>query len=248
MTYSGDMSWRSEVSRRPEWDECPPDVDLQRVWLGVASDVWRRRPGLVERLAGRVLRSPGLARAMVTTPSLLLGWLIASAIILAAGTLATLGTGTPFVALFAPAIAGAGIAYAYGPGVDPAWELSLSMAVGDRMVLLVRVVVVFALNTALGLAASAASGTVAAITFGWLVPMTAVSALAIAVATVTRSANAGVAAGMGAWAITVLSVSTASGQVTPAFDSSALVIPYLAVAAACATTAWFATRIPRGTS
>jgi hypothetical protein len=247
MTFSHDMSGHSGVSPVPDWGECPPDVDLQRVWLGVAADVWRRRPGSAERLAGRVLRSPGLARAMVTTPSLLLGWLLASAIILAAGTLATLGTGTPFVALFAPAVAGAGIAYAYGPGVDPAWELSLSMAVGDRMVLLVRVVVVFALNTALGLAASAASGTVAAITFGWLVPMTAVSALAIAVATVTRSANAGVAAGLGAWAITVLSVSTASGQVTPAFDSSALVFPYLAVAAVCAAIAWFATRLPRGT-
>jgi hypothetical protein len=248
MASSRDVSRRSEVPPRPEWDECPPDVDLQRVWLAVASDVWRRRPGPVERLAGRVLRSPGLARAMVTTPSLLLGWLLASAIILAAGTLATLGTGTPYVALFAPAIAGAGIAYAYGPGIDPAWELSLSMAVSDRTVLLVRVLVVFGLNAALGLAASVASSTVAAITFGWLVPMTAVSALALAVATVTRSANAGVTAGLGAWAITVLSVSTASGQVTPAVNSSVLVIPYLAVAAACAAIAWFATRLPRGTS
>jgi hypothetical protein len=248
MTFSGDMSGRSEVSPRPEWNDCPPDVDLQRVWLAVASEVWRRRPGRVERSAGRMLRSPGLARAMVTTPSLLLGWLIASVIILAAGTLATLGTGTPFVALLAPAVAGAGIAYAYGPGIDPAWELSLSMAVSDRTVLLVRVLVVFGLNAALGLAASAVSGTVAAITFGWLVPMTAVSALAIAVATVTRSANAGVVAGLGAWAITVLSVSTASGQVTPAVNSSVLLIPYLAVAAACSAIAWFATRPPRGTS
>jgi len=39
----------------------PRDVDLHRVWLGVATVVWRRRPGLVERLAGRALRSPGLA-------------------------------------------------------------------------------------------------------------------------------------------------------------------------------------------
>jgi hypothetical protein len=248
MTYSDEMAGHGEISSGSGRDECPPDVDLERVWLAIAADVWRRQPGPVERLAGQLTRSPGLARAMVTTPSLLLGWLIASAIILAAGTLATLGTGTPYVALFAPAVAGAGIAYAYGPGVDPAWELSLSMAVSDRMVLLVRVLAVFALNAALGLAASAASGVVAAITFGWLVPMTAVSALAIAVATVTRSANAGLAAGLGAWAITVLSISTASGDVTPAFDSSALVLPYLAVAVGCAAIAWFATRIPRGTS
>ena len=133
------------------------DVDLSRVWTGVAAEVWRRRPGPAERLAARLLRSPGLARALVTTPSLLLGWVIATVVVLAAGAAATLGTGTPYVALFAPAVAGAGIAYAYGPGIDPAWELSQSMAVSDRMVLLVRALAVFGLNAAVGLAASAAS-------------------------------------------------------------------------------------------
>ena len=226
----------------------PRDVDLHRVWLGVATVVWRRRPGLVERLAGRALRSPGLARALVTTPSLLLGWVIASAVVLAAGLLATLGTGTPFVALFAPAVAAMGIAYAYGPGIDQAWELSQSMAVSHRMVLLVRVLAVFSLNAALGLAASAASATAAAVTFGWLIPMTAVSALALAVATVTRSANAGAAAGLAAWAITVLSVHMVAGRVTAAVASPGLVLPYLAVAVACAAIAWFATRFPRGAS
>ena len=232
----------------PDQVRCPGDVDLHRVWLGVAAEVWRRRPRPTERLAGRALRSPGLARALVTTPSLLLGWVIASAVVLAAGLFATLGTGTPFVALFAPAVAAAGIAYAYGPGVDPAWELSQIMAVSDRMVLLVRVLAVFALNAVLGLAASAASGAAAAVTFGWLVPMTAVSALALAAATVTRSANAGVAAGLAAWVITVLSAQSASGRVTSAVASSALVLPYLAVAAAGGAIAWFATRIPKGTS
>ena len=148
----------------------PRDVDLDRVWLGVASEVWRRQPGPLERLAAWLLRSPGLARALVTTPSLLLGWVIATLVVLAAGAAATLGTGTPYVALFAPALAGAGIAYAYGPGIDPAWELAQSMTVSDRMVLLVRALAVFGLNAAVGLAASAASGSAAAVTFGWLVP------------------------------------------------------------------------------
>jgi hypothetical protein len=223
------------------------DVDLDRVWIGVAAHVWRRHPGPGERLAARLLRSPGLARALVTTPSLLLGWVIATAVVLGAGAAATLGTGTPYVALLAPAAAGAGIAYAYGPGIDPAWELSRSMAVSDRMVLLVRALVVFSLNAALGLAASAASGAAAAVTFGWLLPMTAVSALALAVATVTRSPNAGITAALGSWAIAVLAARAATGQFTAAITSSALVVPYLAAAAACAALAWFATRIPRGT-
>jgi hypothetical protein len=227
---------------------CPPDVDLSRVWLGVAAQVWHREPGPVERAAARLLRSPGLARALLTTPSLLLGWVIASAVVLIAGMLATLGTGTPWVALLAPGVAAAGIAYAYGPGIDPAWELSQSMAVSDRMVLLVRALAVFGLNAAIGLAASAASGAAAAVTFGWLVPMTATCALALAAATVTRSANAGVAAGLAGWTITVLAGKTAAGAFTVVLTSSALVLPYLASAACCGAVAWYATRIPRGTT
>ena len=229
-------------------DAVPSDVDLSRVWLDVAAQVWRRQPGWLERLAGRLLRSPGLARALVSTPSLLVGWVTATAVVLLAGLLATLGTGTPYVALVAPAVAAAGIAYAYGPGIDPAWELSCSMAVSDRMVLLTRALAVFGLNAALGLAAAAASGAAAAVTFGWLVPMTAVCALALAAATLARSANVGVAAGLAGWVITVLSAQAASGRFTAAVTDSALVGPYLAFAACCGAIVVYATRIPRGTS
>src|SRR6516225_8607589 len=188
-------------------NDAPDDVDLDRVWISVAAQVWRREPGRLERTASRLLRSPGLARALLTTPSLLLPWLLTSVVVLAAGAAATLNSGQPVVALLAPAVAAAAIAYSYGPGIDPAWELSCSMAVSDRMVLLVRALAVFAVNAVLGLAASAAavaagiSGSAASVTFGWLVPMTAVCALALAVATVARSAMAGVAAGLAAWTI-----------------------------------------------
>jgi hypothetical protein len=226
----------------------PPDVDLDRVWIGVAAQVWRRQPGPVERTAGRLLRSPGLARALLATPSLLLPWLIASVAVLAVGAVATRATGQPLVALMAPAVAAAGIAYAYGPGIDPAWELSRSMAVSDRMVLLVRALAVFAVNAVLGLAASFASGTAAALTFGWLIPMTAVCALALAAATAVRSPNAGVAAGVAGWTITLLSGQAATGQFTAVVSSSALVPAYLAVAAVCAAVVAYATRLPKGTT
>jgi hypothetical protein len=226
----------------------PIDVDLDRVWLGVAAEVWRRRPGPVERAAGNMLRSPGLARALVATPSLLLGWVIATVVVLAVGSAATLTTGTAYVALFAPAVAGAGIAYAYGPGIDPAWELAKSMAVSDRMVLLVRALAVFGLNAVFGLAASVASGVAATLTFGWLVPMAAVCALALAAATLSRSANVGVAAGLAGWTIVVLGGQAATGSLVAVVTTSSLVVPYLLVAAVCGVVAWYATRIPKGTS
>ena len=109
--------------------------------------------------------------------------------------------------------------------------------------------VVFAVNAALGLAASAvsASGAAAAVTFGWLVPMTAVCAFALAVATVARSANAGAAAGVAAWLIIVLSGRVASGHFAAAVTDTVLFLPYLAIGAVCAAIVIYATRIPRGT-
>jgi hypothetical protein len=224
----------------------PADVDLDRVWTGVAARVWCRTPGRAERLARSLLRSPGLARALVVTPSLLLGWLIATCVVLITGIAATARTGTPYVALLEPAVAAAGIAYAYGPGIDPAWELSQSMAVSDRMVLLVRALAVFGLNAALGVIASAASGVAVAVTFGWLVPMTAVCALALAAATLARSANVGVAAGMAGWAITVLASRALAGTFSAAVTTPSLVLPYLAFAACCGVLVLYATRIPGG--
>jgi hypothetical protein len=235
--------------------DAPDDVDLGRVWISVAAQVWRRQPGWLERTAGRLLRSPGLARALLTTPSLLLPWLLTSIVVLAAGAAATTDSGQPLVALLAPAVAAAAIAYSYGPGIDPAWELACSMAVSDRMVLLVRTLAVFAVNAVLGLAASAvsavsavsASGAAAAVTFGWLIPMTAVCAFALAVATVARSANAGAAAGVAGWLIIVLSGRVASGQFAAAVTDTVLFLPSLAIGAGCAAVALYATRIPRGT-
>jgi hypothetical protein len=224
----------------------PDDVDLNRVWTAVAAEVWRRHPGRLERTAARLLRSPGLARALLTTPSLLVPWLVSTVVVLGAGALVRLGPGQPAVWLLAPAIAAVGIAYAYGPGIDPAWELGYSMPVSERMVLLARAVTVFAVNAVLGLAASAASGAAASLTFGWLIPMTAICGLTLAVAVAARSANAGAATGIAAWVITVLANRTASGQLTATVTNAGTYLPYLAAAACAAAVIAYATRPQRG--
>ena len=236
-------------------------VDLSRVWTGVAAEVWRRHPGPLERLAARLLRSPGLARALLTTPSLLLPWLISTVVIFGVGATINLAGGEPLVWLLAPGLAAIGIAYAYGPGVDPAWELASSMAVSDRMVLLVRAVVVFAVNACLGLVVSgvsysaiahgmhgagagghAAAAAAAAVTFAWLIPMTAVCALTLAVAVVTRSAGAGALAGVLAWGVTVLASRVSAGAFTAAVTDTATYLPYLTVAVCATAFIGYATR------
>ena len=197
--------------------------------------VWTRSPGAGERLARRLLRSPGLARALVTTPSLALGWVVSSAVVLALGVVVAPGIGAPLVPLLAPAVAGVGIGFAYGPGTDPGYELAHSMPTEARMVLLVRVLAVFAVNAALGVAAVLTGGALSglgALTWEWLAPMTAVSSVCLAAATLTESPTAGVAVGLSLWAATVLGGAAAGGHLLGAVSERVLVWPYLAVAVA----------------
>lgn len=217
------------------------DVDLTKVWLGVAAEVWRRPPGRAERLLAHVLRSPGLARALLATPSLLLPWVISSLSVLGVGAGLTLVTGFPLVPLVAPAVAAAAIAYAYGPGADPAFELTRTAAVGERMILLVRVVAVFGLNAGSGLVFSLLSAHAAQITYGWLLPMTALSALSMAVATVAGSAIVGALVGLSTWAMTVLGAQTTHITTT----APVLIVPYILIAVGGVAAVLLGTRTPR---
>jgi hypothetical protein len=182
----------------------------------------------VELLAERLLGSPGLARALLTTPSLLLSWIVASAVVLSIGVVVTRTTGTAWDALLAPGLAGIGIAYAYGPGIDPAFELSQTMAISDRLVLLVRGLTVFAVYAALGLVASLFTETASGITLGWLVPMTTVSALALASATLARSANVGIVIGLAGWGLAVLGSAVGNHDLSTAVVQPNLVPGYVA--------------------
>lgn len=221
------------------------DVDLGRAWAGIAVRVWAPPIRPLERQAGRLLGSPGLSRALVTTPSLVLSWIVASAVVLAAGVLVTQATGTPLVALLAPALAGMGLAYAYGPGIDPAFELSQTMAVSDRMILLVRGLAVFGLNAALGLVASLVAAGAASLTLGWLLPMTTVSALALAAATLSRSANVGVVVALTGWSIIVLATAVGTHNLAAAVMQTGLAPEYLIGTMICLGLALYASSATR---
>jgi hypothetical protein len=222
------------------------DVDLPAIWTRVAAQVCSPRPGRLELLARRLLRSPGLARALVTTRSLLLSWVVASTAVLAVGAVASGPAGTLLVPLLAPALAAAGIAHAYGPGTDPAYELASTMPVSARMVLLTRALAVFALNAALGLVALLCSTAPAWITLSWLVPMTAVAALALAAATLAGSANVGVAIGLAGWCIAVLAGQAATGRLDAMVSAGVLTAPYVLFTALCVGVVWYAMRVPAG--
>jgi len=175
------------------------DIDLDRVWSGVTGQIWAPQIGPVERWSGALLRSPGLARALVTTPSLVLSWVLASALVFGIGVIVTRMTGTPIIPLVAPVFAGVGVSFAYGAGTDPAYELARTMAISARMILLVRVLAVFAINALLGAVASIFTPALAGVTFLWLLPMVAIALFGLALATLARSPTVGSVGSMAVW-------------------------------------------------
>lgn len=230
-----------DCQARASLDHTALDVNLERAWIGVAAETWSSEPGPFENLAGRLLPSPGLARALVNTPSLLLSWVLASAAVLAAGVLATPVSSDPWFGLLAPALAGIGIAFAYGPGADPAYGLSRTMVVSERMVLLVRALAVFGLNASLGLVATLFTAATVGITLGWLIPMTTVSALALAAATLARSSNVGVFVALSAWGMTVFATGSTKDP-TAAVTTAALVPFYITATAVLVVLTLYATK------
>jgi len=157
---------------------------------------------------------------------------------LGVGVVVTAQTGEPWIALLAPVLAGVGIAFAYGPGVDPAWELSRSMAIRERTVLLSRVVAVFAVNALLGLLGSFVVGDALTLTLHWLVPMAMLSALGLAAASASGSAPVGAAAVVLGWALIVLGGSVSLGgmaavqdaRLMPIYSALAVVLAGVALA------------------
>jgi hypothetical protein len=198
------------------------DVDLDRVWHGISGELWAAPTGWLERQATRLLRSPALARALCTTPSLLLSWILASVAVFALGILVANATDEPIVPLLAPAIAGVAVAFAYGAGADPAYEIARTMPIPARMILLVRVSVVFITNALLGSVAMLVAPSISGVTLLWLLPMVAISLLGLAVAVVSHSATVGGSVALAVWGAIVLGADVASKDVASAVSEAML--------------------------
>lgn len=213
-----------------------PDVDLDRVWSRVGAEIWASPVGRVETAASRLLGHPALARALVTTPSLLVSWIIASALVFALGAVVAQSAAIPVIPLIAPVLATIGIAWCYGAGADPAHELMRTMSIPAGMLLLVRVVAVFAVNTLLAMAAALIVPTGPNLPALWFLPMVAIALLGLAVATLTHSAPVGAGTGLGAWVVILgigeVRTETFSGALTSsALSASAPLYVLLTLAA-----------------
>ena len=199
-------------------------VRLERVWGEVEDRLDAPRAGLVEAVLVRVGVPGYLARLLAATPSLTVSWIASVIVVLAVAVL--LGQegdrGLLVFLCVAALLPVAGVAVAFGRGVDPTHELAVAAPFSSVRLLLLRAVAVLVVT--IGLAAVAA---LALPGFGWsaaawLLPSLGLTSASLALATYVAPLTAFAGVGV-TWVAVVLFSAISSHETLAAFGTSAQV-------------------------
>jgi len=207
---------------------------VARVWERVDAEVDAPLPGPVERLLMRCGVPDHTARLLAATPSLRASWLLAVLFTLVCAALVssfafTLEAPWPYLAL-APLVPLAGVAVAFGPGVDPTHETGLTAPFDSFRLVVLRTLSVLVATTVLSGAASLLLPREGLAALAWLLPALALTGTTLALATRIGPLSAAVATGL-VWALAVAST------VDPADGTSVLFAPAGQAAAAALASA-----------
>lgn len=170
---------------------------LDDVWSRIADHIDAPVPGPTERLLRGVGVPEHLARLVAGVPALTVPWLAGVALVLgfAASAAHLRPASTVFFLSVAAVLPLAGVATAYGPGIDPLHELGLAAPIRGAKLLLIRAATVLVTSSVIsGLAASALPG-LSWLALAWLLPSLALVLLALAVGTFTEPVRAAVVIG-----------------------------------------------------
>jgi Putative zinc-finger len=179
---------------------------LRRLRQALIAAVDAPRTSIAERVLLRLGVADHTARLLAATPALRGSWLLAVAATLAFAVVAAWIHPSPDAPLaflcVAPLLPLAGIAAAYGPGVDPTYEIGLAAPLRSFRLLLLRSAAVLGTSTLLAAAASLSLPRLGWGVAGWLLPSLALTACSLALATRVEPLRAiGVTAG--GWVVAV---------------------------------------------
>ena len=174
-------------------------VALARVKVGIDARLDTPRVSLVERLLRAVGVAPVAARIMSVSLSLTASWLAASTVVLAFAALAAAnGSGRAGFGAFlvaAPLVPMAGVALAFGPGLDPAHQITVAAPMPTARIILLRSLAVVGAAVPMILLVSIALPGWSTLAVAWLLPALALGGASLALGTVVPVGRA--AAGLG---------------------------------------------------
>jgi hypothetical protein len=201
---------------------------LDRMWEQVVDEVDAPRTGLVERGLRR-LGVPGhIARLLSATPSLRLSWLIAEAVALGqAVVFANVAHGDPredvamwgflMLAALVPVL---GVAFAYGAGVDPTYEVGIASPMRCGRLLLLRATAVLVVSVGVAGVGALALPWRGWEALAWLLPSLGLTLATLALSTAVRPRVAG-AVVAGGWIAVAVAAQSGSGDRFAVFRAGA---------------------------
>jgi hypothetical protein len=209
---------------------------LARNWDAIEAGIDAPRRPLSERLLARAGVSAPTARLLAVTPSLRLSWLAAIALVLMVAVVSAHERGPEGVMAFlivAPLLPLVGVAAAYGPFVDPTFELGLAAPLGSLRLLVLRALAVTATSALIAftgaLALPGLDWTVAA----WLLPSLGLTLAALGLATSIGPVPASALVAF-TWVFVVIAAWRGSGDPLLAFGEAGQLICLCAAVAGLA--------------
>lgn len=197
-----------------------PPERADRIWTSVLERVDAPERGRFERGIVGLGVSDHVARILAATPSMRRSWLAAATLGLAFSVIAAHQNehGLLLFLTLAPLLPVAGVAFGYGRGVDPTYEIGLAAPMNGFRLLLVRAVAVLATTLALAGLAAFALPDLDWRAAAWLLPALCLTlaSLALATAMAPERAGAWVAA---AWVVAVFLAEDQSSMSLAAFHA-----------------------------
>ncbi len=188
------------------------------IWASVLDIVDAPERGWFERLLVRAGLADHIARVLAATPSMRRSWVTAATVALAFSVLAAY-QGEGGILLFltlAPLLPVAGVAFGYGPGVDPTYEIGLAAPMNGFGLLLLRAAAVLTTTLALATLAALALPDLDWRSAAWLLPGLGLTVTSLALATAITPERAA-ALVSGGWVVAVLAAEGRSSESLAAF-------------------------------
>lgn len=215
---------------------------LETVWGRVREQVQAPKTSLVERMLTTIGVPGPDALLVAVAPSLRTSWFLGLAVTLGFVGLGVSHSGSRGLAFFlmvAPLVPVAGVAFAYGPDVDPSYEVGVAAPYSAFRLLLLRTATVLATSLPLVLLASLMVPELSWTALTLLLPALAFTAVVLAASTWIRPTSAAVGLGIG-WACAV--GAAALDRDPAAVLAPTLLLVYLAMLVAAALVLGLRTR------